>query len=116
MLNSEAGRAGAAPGKIHAPVFSALGDETRLWLVARLVDGAPRSIAELTAGSNLTRQAITKHLQVLEGAGLVRSIRVGRESRFEFEPEPIAEVQAYLAQVSARWDRALARLKVLVEG
>jgi DNA-binding transcriptional ArsR family regulator len=100
----------------HAPVFFALGDATRLWLVGRLADGSSHSISELTEGSTLTRQAITKHLHVLEGAGLVRSIRIGRESRYEFEHEPIADMQAFLAQVSARWDVRLARLKALVEG
>lgn len=101
--------------RVQAPVFAALGDETRLWLVARLAGGAPQSIAALTAGSQLTRQAITKHLQVLEGAGIVRSIRVGRESRFAFEPQPIDELKAYLDRVSAQWDQALSRLKSFVE-
>lgn len=114
MSPSRAERADAVR-KRHAPVFSALGDPTRLWLVARLADGAPHSIAELTDGSHLTRQAVTKHLHVLEGAGLVRSIRIGRESRFEFEPAPLAQAQAYLAQVSAQWDDALGRLRAFVE-
>src|SRR4051812_39978010 len=94
----------AGDRKIHAPVFSALGDETRLWLVAKLAAEAPQSIAELTAGSKLTRQAITKHLRVLEDAGIVHSIRTGRESRFEFEPRSIEQAKAYLELVSAQWD------------
>jgi len=100
---------------VPAPVFSALGDDTRLWLLARLAAGQPHSIAELTDGSHLTRQAVTRHLHVLEGAGIVRSIRVGRESRYAFEPQSIAQAQEYLSQVSAQWDRALHRLKAFVE-
>ena len=73
----------------HAPVFAALGDETRLALVARLSDGEPRSISQLTEGSKLSRQAITKHLRVLEEVGMVRSCRTGRESRFAFDPQPL---------------------------
>jgi len=99
-----------------APVFAALGDETRLALVARLSGGEPRSISQLTRGSRLTRQAITKHLRVLESAELVRSVRAGRESRFELNPEPIKEIKRYLDRVSELWDRKLARLKSFVEG
>ncbi|MGH6820364.1 MAG: transcriptional regulator, partial [Methylocella sp.] len=66
-------------------------------------------------GSNLTRQAITKHLRVLESAGIVRSIRAGRESLFEFEIEPIDQIKTYLDLVSEQWDQALARLKAFVE-
>ena len=100
---------------VHASVFAALGDERRLALVARLCGGGPRSISQLTQGSNLTRQAITKHLRVLERAGVVRSARRGRESLFEFKSEPIREVRKYLDLVSAEWDRALGRLKSFVE-
>ena len=102
-------------GAAHAPVFAALGDETRLSLVAKLCDGSPQSISQLTEGSTLTRQAITKHLRVLESAGIVRSVRVGRESLFEFEPKPMDEIKAYLDRVSAQWDDALERLKSFVE-
>ena len=70
-------------------VFAALGDETRLSLVSKLSKGKPQSISELARGSPLTRQAITKHLGVLEGACLVGSVRVGRESLFELRPEPL---------------------------
>lgn len=100
----------------HAPAFAALGDATRLSLVAKLCRGRRRSISQLTEGSKLTRQAITKHLRVLESAGIVRSVRAGRESLFEFDPEPIAEIREYLDFVSAQWDQALARLKSFVEG
>jgi DNA-binding transcriptional ArsR family regulator len=98
-----------------APVFAALGDETRLSLVAELCGGRPRSISQLTAGSKLTRQAITKHLRVLESAGVVRSVRSGRESLFELDLEPIEGIRQYLDRVSRQWDRALARLKSFVE-
>jgi DNA-binding transcriptional ArsR family regulator len=99
----------------RAVLFAALADETRLALVARLSAGEPASISQLTAGSRLTRQAITKHLRVLQRAGLVRSAREGRESRFELDPRPISEMQKYLGSVSQQWDRALARLKSFVE-
>ena len=99
----------------HATVFAALGDETRLALVTRLSGGQPHSISRLTAGSRLTRQAITKHLRVLEGAGIVHRARVGRESLFEFDPKPIEGIKEYLGLVSAQWDQALARLKSFVE-
>ena len=96
-------------------MFAALGDQTRLALVAKLCHGQRHSISRLTEGSRLTRQAITKHLRVLEAAGIVRSVRAGRESLFEFDPEPIDEIKAYLDFVSGQWDQALARLKSFVE-
>jgi DNA-binding transcriptional ArsR family regulator len=99
----------------RAPVFAALGDETRLSLVAMLCRGQPRSISQLTRGSRLTRQAITKHLRVLETAGVVHSIRSGRESLFAFDPQPIVEIRKYLDFVSEQWDQALSRLKSFVE-
>lgn len=103
-------------GRSHAPVFAALGDETRLSLLAKLSQGQPHSISQLTEGSKLTRQAITKHLRVLESVGIVRGVRTGRESLFEFDPEPIDQVREYLDLVSEQWDQALARLKSFVEG
>ena len=99
----------------HAPVFAALGDKTRLALVTKLCGGQPRSISQLTRGSRLTRQAITKHLRVLEGAGVVRGVRSGRESLFAFEVEPIEQIKTYLDLVSEQWDQAFARLKSFVE-
>jgi DNA-binding transcriptional ArsR family regulator len=99
----------------RAPVFAALGDETRLSLVAKLCRGQPRSISQLTRGSRLTRQAITKHLRVLESAGVVHSIRSGRDSLFAFDPQPMEEIRKYLDFVSEQWDQALARLKSFVE-
>jgi DNA-binding transcriptional ArsR family regulator len=105
----------AAARRFHAPVFAALGDETRLSLVVKLCDESPQSISELTQGSHLTRQAISKHLRVLEGAGLVASARVGRESLYEFRPKPVDNLKTYLDHVSRQWDEALGRLKALVE-
>jgi DNA-binding transcriptional ArsR family regulator len=103
-------------GLAHAgPVFSALGDETRLALVARLCAGGPQSIARLTAGSDVTRQAITKHLDVLAGAGLVRGVRRGRECIWELDPDRLDDARSYLEKISKRWDSALARLRRLVE-
>jgi DNA-binding transcriptional ArsR family regulator len=98
-----------------AALFAALGDKRRLRLVRRLCGGSAQSISQLTAGSNLTRQAITKHLRVLERAGVVHSVRRGRESLFAFTPEPLAELKRYLDLVSAQWDDALGRLKAFVE-
>jgi len=99
----------------RASIFAALGDETRLSLVAKLSNGPPQSISRLAEGSMLTRQAITKHLRVLEGAGVVRGVKVGRENLFEFRPEPIEELRSYLARVSDQWEDALGRLKSFVE-
>jgi DNA-binding transcriptional ArsR family regulator len=98
-----------------APVFAALGDETRLSLVAKLSRGQPRSISQLTEGSRLTRQAITKHLRVLEHAGIVRGVRAGRESLFVFNPQPMEKIKSYLDLVSEQWDQSLSRLKAFVE-
>jgi DNA-binding transcriptional ArsR family regulator len=98
-----------------APLFSALGDETRLWLVARLIDGGPMSIARLTAGSNLTRQAITKHLCVMDEAGLVHSARRGRENLWQLDQRRVQRARRYLDLISKRWDVALARLREHVE-
>ena len=100
----------------RAPVFAALGGKTRLLLVAKLSGGPPRSISQLTRGSKLTRQAITKHLRVLERAKIVHSARRGRETLYQFDPQPMDEMKKYLDSVSAQWDQALARLKSLVEG
>jgi len=97
------------------PVLAALGDATRLQLVSRLAEGESLSIAELTGGLGLTRQGVTKHLRVLERAGVVSSSRVGRESKFSFEPEKVDFVCSYLQSVSHQWDEALSRLQNLVE-
>ena len=98
-----------------APVFAALGDETRLRLVARLSTEGPLSIARLTQGGQVTRQAVTKHLRVLADAGVARSRHRGRERIWELEPEALLEARAYLERVSAQWDVVLARLRQFVE-
>jgi DNA-binding transcriptional ArsR family regulator len=99
----------------RAAIFAALGDETRLMLLAKLCGGRRHSIAQLTEGTRLTRQAVTKHLRVLERARVVHGRRTGRESLFEFDPKPIGEMKEYLEFVSAQWDAALGRLKNFVE-
>ncbi|MDB5293417.1 MAG: Transcriptional regulator, ArsR family [Phycisphaerales bacterium] len=96
-------------------VFAALGDQTRLALLAKLSGGPRFSIARLTKGSALTRQAITKHLRVLQDAGLVRGVRRGRENLFELEPRRLDEARRALDRISRQWDQALARLKSFVE-
>ena len=98
-----------------APVFAALGDATRLKLVARLGSVGPQSIAQLAEGSDVTRQAITKHLLVLDDAGLVHSERRGRERIWEFDVGRLHEARRFLDDVSIQWDRALHRLKEFVE-
>ncbi len=96
-------------------MFAALGDETRLALVGRLSSHGPLSITRLTAGSAVTRQAVTKHLNVLASAGFVRDVRCGRERIWELEPEQVEIARRYLDHVSKRWDEALNRLKTFVE-
>jgi DNA-binding transcriptional ArsR family regulator len=99
-----------------APVFAALGDETRLALVSRLCADGPLSIARLTSGAAVTRQAVTKHLAVLADAGLVRDVRVGRERIWELEARRLETARAALDDISRSWDEALDRLKRFVEG
>jgi DNA-binding transcriptional ArsR family regulator len=98
-----------------AVIFAALGDETRLRLVARLCDRGPMSIMQLAAGFAITRQAITKHLRVMEQAGLVRRLQRGRESMWQLEQKRLAEARSYLQTISAQWDQVLGRLKIFVE-
>lgn len=98
-----------------APIFSALGDQTRLLLLGKLSSGRPHSISQLARGSKLTRQAITKHLRTMESAGIVHGMRKGRETLFKLDPAPIEEIREYLDIVSSQWDQALARLKAFVE-
>ncbi len=108
--------ASAASAVRARPVFSALGDETRLALVARLSAGGPQSIAQLTRRAEVTRQAITRHLFVLAGAGVVHDIRRGRERIWELDSERLQEASRALDHISRRWDEALDRLRALVEG
>jgi len=96
-------------------VFAALGDETRLSILVRLSQGRRSSISQLTEGTKLTRQAVTKHLLVLEKAGVVHRTRAGRECVFEFDPRPLTAARSYLDQISQQWDAALDRLKSYVE-
>ena len=101
----------------HSPaaVFAALGDPTRLALVGKLSAGTPLSIALLTDGSDLTRQAVTKHLRVLESSGVIGKRPRGRESLYQLQPAAIQDMRAYLDGISRQWDDALARLKAFVE-
>jgi DNA-binding transcriptional ArsR family regulator len=99
----------------YAPVFAALGDEMRLRLVAALCVGGAMSITQLTAGTEVSRQAITKHLGVLSSAGLVRDVKVGRERLWEFEPTQLDEARRSLELIGQQWDHALAKLKFAVE-
>lgn len=98
-----------------APVFAALGDATRLRLVARLCAEGPLSIARLSDHADVTRQAITKHLQAMGDAGLVRDSRRGRERIWELEPKRLEKARRCLDQIASDWDGALARLRASVD-
>ncbi|MFV8753151.1 ArsR/SmtB family transcription factor [Nannocystaceae bacterium ST9] len=109
-------KASAARQLTHAaPVFAALGDPTRLHLVARLCGEGPLSIARLSEGAEVTRQAITKHLQVLADAGVVTDTRQGRERIWAIEASQLELARRSLELISAQWDQALARLQAFVE-
>jgi DNA-binding transcriptional ArsR family regulator len=114
-LSSRSSLKAARERTASAPVFAALGDETRLRLVFRLCDDGPMSITRLTAGFDVTRQAITKHLRVMRDAGLVRSSRRGRESVWELDRRRLEDARRHLDMISKQWDEALARLRDLVE-
>lgn len=96
-------------------MFAALGDETRLRVVTRLCEEGPLSITRLTEGTNVTRQAVTKHLRVLEDAGVVQSAREGRENVWQLEPRRLAEARRLLDVISLEWDDTLERLRAFVE-
>jgi len=98
-----------------AAIFAALGDETRLRLIARISDAGPQSIASLADGFDISRQAISKHLRVMSDAGLARSGRRGRETVWELEQDGLADARRYLHAISKDWDDKLRRLKQLVE-
>lgn len=98
-----------------APIFAALGDETRLHLIARLGREGPLSIAKLTERTDITRQAVTKHLRVLEGAGVVASTRDGRERSWKLETKRLEDARAHLEIISRQWDDTLERLRAFVE-
>ena len=105
------------PGQVRdaAPLFAALGDETRLQLLVRLSSKGPESISRLSAQSPVSRQAVKKHLDVLSRAGLVRGNRRGREHIWQLEPRRLADARLYLERISRQWDGALERLRLFVE-
>lgn len=109
-------RQGARAWKEAAPLFAALGDETRLRVVARLCEEGPLSITRLTEGGDVSRQAITKHLRVLAGAGLVKGARDGRESVWTLETKRLADARQKLEAISREWDETIERLRAFVEG
>jgi DNA-binding transcriptional ArsR family regulator len=115
MLATRNNRAEAAALDHTVPVFAALGDKTRLRLVARLGREGPLSISRLSDGAGVTRQAVTKHLGVLAGAGLARGSRRGREQVWQLEAAPLDEARRSLDRISQRWDEALERLKKSLE-
>lgn len=98
-----------------APVFAALGDPTRMVLVSRLSRKGPLSLTDLTEGSAITRQAVTKHLRVLEAAGLARCERSGRETKWQLDRRPLETARDHLELIARQWDHALERLKRFVE-
>jgi DNA-binding transcriptional ArsR family regulator len=110
-----AGRVRADALAEAAPAFAALGDATRLRIVARLCSGGPASITRLTDDGGVSRQAVTKHLLALQRAGLVRSERAGRERIWELRTRRLAEIRRCLDQISSQWDGTLERLRAFVE-
>lgn len=98
-----------------APIFAALGEATRLRLVAKLGTEGPLSIARLSEGTGVTRQAITKHLETLEQAGLIHGIRSGRERIWELETKRLEQARRYLDLISNQWDAAIGRLQAFLE-
>ncbi|MBK6923400.1 MAG: helix-turn-helix transcriptional regulator [Deltaproteobacteria bacterium] len=112
---SRASGLSVAEARHAAPLFAALGDPTRLQLLQRLCRGGPGSIQQLSDKAEVSRQAIRKHLDVLEQAGLVRSARRGRECRWELQPRRLDDAHDYLERISKQWDDALARLAAFVE-
>ena len=108
-------RNAAAKFSAAAPVFAALGETTRLTLVARLCAEGPLSISRLSEGTGVTRQAITKHLHTLAEAGVVHGSRSGRERIWELETKRLEKARRCLDQISDQWDAAIARLQAFVE-
>ena len=98
-----------------APLFAALGDETRLSILVRLGEQGPRSATRLAEDVDVSRQAVTKHLKILEAAGLAGNWRRGRERIWELRPDPLERIGRDLQRISARWDTALLRLRAMVE-
>jgi DNA-binding transcriptional ArsR family regulator len=114
LRTSNSPRARDAGGD-SAPVFAALGDETRLLLISRLSNDGPMSITRLTRGTRVTRQAISKHLEVMREVGLVRKIKRGRERIWQLEQRRLKEARHSLELISKQWDEALGRLKKFLE-
>jgi DNA-binding transcriptional ArsR family regulator len=114
-LHTRKRQSGDVAVRDSAPIFAALGDETRLRIVGRLSADGPTSIAQLTVGMGVTRQAVTKHLHVLGDAGLVRGAHVGRESVWELQPQQLERARQSLDIIAAQWERALGKLKAFVE-
>ena len=112
---SRSGALKASALRASAPIFAALGDETRLRIVAVLCAGGAMSIAQLTSGTDITRQAVTKHLHVLADAGLVHHVKAGRERLWEFETSQLDEARRALEAIAQQWDQALLKLKRMVE-
>lgn len=98
-----------------AHVFAALGDPTRLKLIAVLCAGGAFSIAQLTASTDISRQGVTKHLQVLADAGVVRDVKLGRERLWQLEPGQIEEAKRTLEVIGREWEVALSKLKAFAE-
>jgi DNA-binding transcriptional ArsR family regulator len=115
LSRSNAGRSHLQICDKAAPLFAAIGDETRLRLVSRLCDNGPMSITRLATGSKVTRQAITKHLHVMAEAGLTHSTRHGRESVWQLDLRRLEDARRYLDLISKQWDDALCRLRKFVE-
>ena len=99
-----------------ASVFFALGDKTRLQLIAVLCAGGAFSIAQLTANTDVSRQAVTRHLQMLADAGLVKDLKIGRERLWQFEPAAMEEARHSLEMIGRQWEQTLGRLKASLEG
>jgi DNA-binding transcriptional ArsR family regulator len=105
----------SANGVVDAPLFDALGDPNRLRIIVRLCDSGPSSTSQLTQAIPVTRQAASKHLLLLESAGLVTSSRHGRERIWTVQTEPLTRASDYLAHLSRRWDAAIDRLRAFLE-
>ncbi len=99
----------------QAQIFAALGDSTRLSLVSKLIDGKPHSISVLSEGTKITRQAVTRHLTVLENVGIVSKVKEGRESLYELDAKPLEDLREYLDVIAQQWDQALSGLKAFME-
>ena len=113
MARRRAGNARTLSGS--APVFAALGDETRLQVVSRLCNEGPLSIVRLSNNAGVSRQAITKHLRVLEDAGLVRGSKEGRQNVYTLQPRALVDAKRWLDAISLEWDHTLERLRAFVE-